>query len=196
MYKIRYFEFHNFSNVFVDICEGFFTPINPVDTKDIMRSVMLGLFYSLFDSNPNAINVFNVWIALHPTLKDEILDVWHQMEPLVKVFQKYRGALTFHMTNDPADFAKGWEAFWDQTQIEAFTEAQRVFLALNKKLAAMESSVEFREEIRRVLEQDAALSLQVTGSVPPQTWRDLILKLAFRELDDASYMRFRNPPEP
>ncbi len=196
MYKIRYFEFHNFSNVFVDICEGSFTPINPVDTKDIMRSVMLGLFYSLLDSNPNAINVFNVWIALHPTLKDEILAVWHQMEPLVKVFQKYRGALTFHMTNDPADFAKGWEAFWDQTQIEAFAEAQRVFLVLNKKLAEMESSVEFREEIRTVLGKDPKLSQQVTGSVPPQTWGDLILKLAFRELDDKNYMRFRIPPEP
>jgi hypothetical protein len=196
MYKIRYFEFHNFSNVFVDICEGSFTPINPVDTKDIMRSVMLGLFYSLFDSNPKAINIFNVWIALHPTLNDEILAVWHQMEPLVKVFQKYRGALTFHMTDDPADFAKGWEAFWDQTQIEAFAEAQRVFLVLNKKLAEMESSVEFREEIRKILEQDSVLSQQASGSVPPQTWRDLILKLAFRELDDKNYMRFRNPPEP
>jgi hypothetical protein len=71
-----------------------------------------------------------------------------------------------------------------------------VFLVLNKKLAEMESSVEFREEIRKILEQDSVLSQQVSGSVPPQTWRDLILKLAFRELDDKNYMRFRNPPEP
>jgi len=194
MYKIRYFEFHNFTNVFVDICESSFVPINPVDTKDIMRSVMLGLFYSLFDSNPRAINVFDIWIALHPTLKDEILAVWHQMEPHIKVFQKYRGALTFHMTNDPADFATGWEAFWDQIQIEAFAEAQRVFLVLNKKLAEMESSIEFREEIRKVLEQDPVLSQQVIGVVEPQTWQELILRLAFRELDDKNYMRFRNPP--
>jgi hypothetical protein len=55
MYKIRYFEFHNYSNVFIDICEGSFVPINLDDTKYIMRNVQLGLFYSLFDSNPRAI---------------------------------------------------------------------------------------------------------------------------------------------
>jgi hypothetical protein len=93
MYKIRYFEFHNYSNVFIDICEGSFVPINLDDTKYIMRNVQLGLFYSLFDSNSQAINVFNMWIALHPTLKDEILSVWNQIKPLVKVVQKYRGAL-------------------------------------------------------------------------------------------------------
>jgi hypothetical protein len=196
MYKIRYFEFHNYSNIFIDICEGSFVPINPTDTKDIMRNVILGLFYSLFDSNQQAINVFDIWTALHPTCKDEIVAVWNQMEPLVKVFKKYRGALTFHMTNDPADFAQGWEAFWGQSQIESFAEAQRVFLALNKKFAEMESSVQFREEIRKVLEQDPVLSQQATGAEPPQTWRDLILSLAFRELDDKNYMRFRNPLKP
>lgn len=134
-----------------------------------------------------------MWVALHPALKDEIVGVWDQIKPLVKVVQKYRGALTFHMTNDPADFARGWEAFWDQTHIEAFAEAQRVFLMLNKKLAEMESSSEFREEIRAVLEKDAALSQRVTGTSPPQTWSDLILKLAFKELDVPHYMRFRNP---
>jgi hypothetical protein len=97
------------------------------------------------------------------------------------------------MTNDPADFVMGWEAFWNQPPIEAFAEAQRVFLVLNKKLAEMESSVEFREEVRKVLEQDAALSQPVTGASPPQTWLDLILKLAFKELDVPNYMRFRNP---
>jgi hypothetical protein len=193
MYKIRYFEFHNYSNVFIDICEGSFVPINLDDTKYIMRNVQLGLFYSLFDSNPQAINVFNMWIALHPTLKDEIVSVWNQIKPLVKVVQKYRGALTFHMTNDPADFVMGWEAFWNQTQIEAFAEAQQVFLVLNKKLAEMESSVEFREEVRKILEQDAVLSQQVTGASPRQTWLELILKLAFKELDVPNYMRFRNP---
>ena len=33
MYKIRYFEFHNLLNVFVDICEDSFVPINPVDIR-------------------------------------------------------------------------------------------------------------------------------------------------------------------
>jgi hypothetical protein len=97
------------------------------------------------------------------------------------------------MTNDPAEFASGWEAFWDQKFNEDFIEAQRVFLVLNKKFAEAESSVGFREEIRKALEQDAGLSKQVPGSAPPQTWLDLILKLAFRELDDPNYMRFRNP---
>ena len=196
MYKIRLFEFHNYSNVFIDICEGSFVPINLTDTKDIMRSVMLGLFYSLFDSNPRAINVFNIWITLHPTFEDEIVGVWKQIEPLVESIKKYRGALTFHMTTDPAEFASGWEAFWDLTNIEAFTEAQGLFLVLNKKFAEMESSIELRDEIREVLEHDAVLSRQVTGASPPQTWLDLILKLAFRELDNPNYMRFRNPSQP
>jgi hypothetical protein len=193
MYKIRLFEFHNYSNVFIDICEGSFVPINETDTKDIMRNVIVGLFFSLFDSNPQAINVFDLWIALHPAYKGEIIGVWKQIEPLAKVIKKYRGALTFHMTNDPAEFASGWEAFWDQKFSDDFTEAQRVFLALNKKFAEMESSAGFRDEIRKVLEQDAALSKQVPGASPPQTWLDLLLKLAFRELDDPNYMRFRNP---
>lgn len=196
MYKIRLFEFHNYSNVFIDICEGSFVPINLVDTKDIMRNVVIGLFYSLFDSNPQAINVFDLWIALHPTFRDEIVGVWNQIEPLAKVIKKYRGALTFHMTNDPSEFASGWAAFWDHNFNEDFTEAQRVFLVLNKKCEEMESSTGFRDEIRKVLEQDAGLSQQVPGASPPQTWLDLILKLAFRELDDPNYMRFRNPPEP
>ena len=196
MYKIRLFEFHNYSNVFIDICEGSFVPINLVDTRDIMRNVVIGFFYSLFDSNPQAINVFDLWIALHPTFRDEIVGVWNQIEPLAKVIKKYRGALTFHMTNDPSEFASGWGAFWDQKFNEDFTEAQRVFLVLNKKFAEMESSTGLRDEIRKVLEQDAGLSQQVPGALPPQTWLDLILKLAFRELDDPNYMRFRNPSEP
>jgi hypothetical protein len=193
MYKIRLFEFHNYSNVFIDICEGSFVPINEIDTKDIMRNIVIGLFFSLFDSNPKAINVFDLWIALHPTSKAQIVGVWNQIEPLAKIIKKYRGALTFHMTNDPAEFASGWEAFWDQKFNEDFIEAQRVFLVLNKKFAEMESSVGFRDEIRKVLEQDAGLSMQVPGTAPPQTWLDLILKLAFRELENPNYMRFRNP---
>lgn len=39
-----------------------------------------------------------------------------------------------------------------------------------EQLAKMESSAEFREEIRIVLEKDAASSLEVNGIMPPQTW--------------------------
>jgi hypothetical protein len=182
MYKVRLFEFHNYSNVFFDILEGHYVPLNLIDTKNIIRNVLLGLFYSLFDSNPQAINVFDIWIALHPILKDEIVAVRNQIELLAKVIKKYRGALTFHMTNDPAEFASGWETFWDKKFNEDFTEAQRVFLVLNKKLAEMESSIEFRDEIKKVLEQDATLLRPVPGALPPATWLELILKLAFREL--------------
>ncbi len=193
MYKIRLFEFLNYSNVFIDICEDSYVPLNLVDSKDIIRNILLGLFYSLFDSNGHAINVFDMWVALHPNLKDEILAVWNQIRPLAKIIQKYRNALTFHMTTSPTEFALGWEAFWDQKFNEDFTEAQRVFLVLNKKLAEMESSIEFRDEIRKVLERDTQLSRPVPGVSPSETWLERILKLAFRELDNPNYFQFRNP---
>jgi len=195
MYKIRLFEFHNYSNVFIDVCEGSYIPLNLADTKDIIRNLHLGLFYSLFDcASKTSINVFDIWLALHPTLKGEIVTVWGQIEPLAKIIKKYRNALTFHMTGDPAEFSLGWEAFWDQEFNDDFIEAQRVFLALNKKLVEMESSAEFRDEVRKVLEQDVKLSRPVTGASPSQTWGELILKLAFRELDNPNYFQFRNPP--
>ncbi len=123
-----------------------------------MRNVHLGLFYSLFDSNPRAVNVFNMWVALRPELENEIVAVWNQIKPLADVVRKYRGALTFHMTNDSAEFASGWQAFWDQKFIQDFIEAQGEFLALNKTFAELESSPAFRDEVRKVLERDGRLS--------------------------------------
>ena len=194
MYKIRLWEFLNYSNVFIDILEDHYAPLNLVDTRDVMRNLQLGLFYSFFDSNGDAINVFDMWIALHPTLTDEILVVWKKIEPYVGTLRKYRGTVTFHMTNDPAEFVSRWEAFWDQKFIEDFSEAQREFLELNKRLAEMESSTEFRDEVRKVLEQDGRLTQLAPGEPPTQTWSELILRLAFRELDTPTYFRFRNPP--
>jgi hypothetical protein len=194
MYKIRLWEFLNYSNVFVDILEDHYVPLNLTDTRDVMRNLLLGLFYSFFDSNGDAINVFDMWLALHPDLHDEILAVWKKIDPYVKTLKKYRGTVTFHMTNDPAEFVSRWEAFWNQKFIEDFSEAQRVFLELNKKLAEMESSTEFRDEVRKVLEQDLRLVQPVPDRSPTETWSELILKLAFRELDTPNYFRYRNPP--
>jgi len=194
MYKIRLFEFMNYSNVFIDICEGHYVPLNLIDAKDILRNVLIGLFYSLFDSNRDAINVFDMWIALHPELESQIVAVWNQIEPLAKVIKKYSGALTFHITNDPAEFALGWEAFWDKKFNDNFIEAQRQFLVLNKKLAELDSNPAFREGVKQALERDGRLSRPVLGASPPQTWLELVLKLAFRELDNPGYFQFRNPP--
>jgi hypothetical protein len=193
MYKIRLWEFLIHSNVFIDIVEGHYVPLNPAETRDIVRNLQLGLFCSLFDSNGDAINVFDMWVALHPTLKDEIVGVWKKIEPLAATVRKYRGTITFHMTNDPADFVHRWEAFWNQEFIEEFSEAQRVFLVLNKKLAEMESTAEFREEIRGVLADDPQLAQPVPDRDPSEGWSELILKLAFRELETPNYFRYRNP---
>ncbi len=194
MYKIRLFEFINYSNVFMDTVEDFYVPINLIDTKDALRNLQFGLFYSLFDSNGDSINVFDMWKALHPTLADEIVAVWERIKPFETTLRKYGGTITFHMTNDPARFVSGWEAVWNMKFVEEFGEAQGVFLALNKKLAEMESTPEFRDEIRKVLERDVRLAQPVPDLSPTRPWSDMILKLAFRELDIPNYVRLRNPP--
>jgi hypothetical protein len=124
MYRIRLWEFLNYSSAFVDILEDYYIPLNLIDTKDVMRNLQLGMFYSFFDSNGDAINVFDMWVALHPAQSDEIIAVWHKIKPLEATLRKYRGTITFHMTKDPAKFVSGWEALWDQKAIEEFTEAQ------------------------------------------------------------------------
>jgi hypothetical protein len=196
MYKIRLWEFMIHSNVYLDILEDHYDPLNLPETRDIVRNLQLGLFCSLFDSNGDAINAFDLWLALHPSLNDEIIAVWRSIEPLVATVRKYRGTITFHMTSNPTEFVSRWEAFWNQKFIEEFSTAQGAFLALNKKLAEMDSSVTFRDEIRGILEQDPRLTQPVPDRSPSQTWSDLILKLAFRELDTPNYFRYRNPSPP
>jgi hypothetical protein len=99
--KIRIDEFMHILQLEYDIAHGKYQPENlrghhAGDFFGTLAIVSVGFFASLIDPNPDAINIFDVWLKLFPEQKDQILETWRKIEPTVELIQGYRSEFIFH----------------------------------------------------------------------------------------------------
>jgi hypothetical protein len=68
----------------------------PERFSDTVRDVITGLFSSLCDTNPAALNVFDVWLVLFPEKKGKIVETRMRVEPQLELIKKYRDVVVCH----------------------------------------------------------------------------------------------------
>lgn len=102
-----------------DILDGRYKPKNPLGhgPDEFVRSVgnaFIGLFASLMDRHAEALNVFDVWVALFPEREKRIIETWETMEPHVELVRKYRNDVACHVNKDPRTYLSTRQEFHER----------------------------------------------------------------------------------
>jgi hypothetical protein len=68
----------------------------PEDYLETLRTAFLGWLASLIDKTRDAINVFDVWVALFPAEQGEIRRVWQENKAAFELLRDFRNTTGFH----------------------------------------------------------------------------------------------------
>ena len=84
-----------------DLRKGKITPaLNPIETPEdyleTLRTAYLCWLASLFDKTKQAINIFDVWVALFPAERGEITRIWQENKAAFELLRDFRNNTGFH----------------------------------------------------------------------------------------------------
>jgi hypothetical protein len=115
--------------------------------------VMMGLFSSLCDINPAALNVFDVWLALFPEKKHKINETWKKVEPNIQLIRDYRNNVVAHANKNLRRFVETRSKF-NEKLAEVHATMQAV-IDLGAELSGDEQTIlrNLRAEIAPILKK-------------------------------------------
>jgi len=156
VYQIKLYEFLHMFQINLDLMKHKYAPENSLGhkTEDFFattRVALYGLFASLMDPQPHALNVFDVWVALYPEEEARIRETWRAIEPHVQLMRDYRNDISFHANKDLRRYFRTRSAF--QGNADVLVPAMQQFWDLAAYLIRNQSKAlpDFAREIEPIL---------------------------------------------
>jgi hypothetical protein len=156
VYQIKLYEFLHMFQINVDLMKHKYAPENALGHKAedffaTTRVALYGLFSSLMDPQPHALNVFDVWVTLYPGEEARICETWKAIEPHVQLMRDYRNDVSFHANKDLRRYFRTRSAFQDNAA--ALVPAMQQFWDLAAYLIRNQSEAlpNFAKEIEPIL---------------------------------------------
>jgi len=139
VYRRRTYEHLHMFQILLDLKDKTYTPQNSFSKNftDTVQHMVLGVFASLMDSHRQALNVFDVWVALYPSEKTRIEETWRRIKPHIKLIRDLRNKVCFHACKNLRDYIKALRTYEENTQVIGGAMAE--FGKLAKDLIGKES---------------------------------------------------------
>lgn len=153
IYQIRTYEFLNMFHILCDLTEQQYSPEDmfPKGCRETVQNMTLGIFASFIDKHADALNVFDVWVALYPEEEKTINETWAKIKPHISLIRDYRNVVSFHASKDLGGYIRMHEEYTKKVHeiglaMREFGELAR-YLILNQHKALPN----FRKEIEPIL---------------------------------------------
>lgn len=156
IYRKRIRELLDIAQIARDIQEKRYEPRDmlgrgPKRFSEAVGDTIKGLFASLIDPHSQALNVFDVWLALYPEKKDRINKTWSKVKPQVRLIRNYRNDVVAHANKNLRRYVG--------TQLEVhggrreIIEAMQEFFSLAAQLMREEATIlpEIRSEVDPII---------------------------------------------
>jgi hypothetical protein len=177
IYRLRTCEFLRIFQIALDIIDDTYKPRDPLghgagEFIGNLRAVSAGLFASLIDKHTDALNVFDVWLALFPGKKDRIDETWRKIEPQIDLIRDHRNHIAFHANKDPGVYFETYYRFKEKSA--EITTAMQEFWKLAVELMNDEGNTlpDLRKEIEPVLKKIEAAIYVVNKKTLSETERE------------------------
>lgn len=153
VYRRRTYEHLHMFQILLDLKDKTYTPQNSFSKNftDTVQHMVLGVFASLMDSHTQALNVFDVWVALYPSEKTRVEETWGRIKPHIKLIRDLRNKICFHACKNLGEYIKALRTYEDNTQVISCAMVE--FGKLAKDLISKESEAlpNIREEAGPIL---------------------------------------------
>lgn len=130
----------------------------PEDYLETLRTAFLGWLASLIDKTKDAIDVFDVWLALFPAEQGEITRVWQENKPAFELLRDFRNTTGFHGNKSLGEHLRVRKQVLGSKPIE---KASQDFFGLAIRMYRIErASPDFQDTVKAKL---SALGIDPAG---------------------------------
>jgi len=159
VYRSRTCEYLQMFQILLDLKEKKYAPENQFSRTPAatVQNMLVGIFASLMDTNKQALNVFDLWVALYPNEKIRIEETWKKIEPYTGLVRDFRNNVSFHASKNLSGYVKSLRAYEGNEKAIAFAMKEFGQLARDLFRKEHEALPNLREDAGPIL-KEAGLS--------------------------------------
>jgi hypothetical protein len=139
VYRSRTCELLQMFQILLDLKGKKYVPQNQFSRTPAatVQNMLVGIFASFMETNKQALNVFDVWVALYPNEEIRIEETWKKIEPYIGLVRDFRNNVSFHASRNLRGYVKSLRAYEGNEKLIAF--AMKEFGQLSTDLLRKES---------------------------------------------------------